>query len=153
MYSTMPAMRDGRNRIGALRSLMVIGLLAACLRAFVPVGYMVSVVDGRLALTACSGVFSAGQDQSDIFSVAAGHDHHAGHAPAAGESDSGDPADQADDLANCPFAASGRIVLADIVAVVVPPSSFRVLNPAPLIAAAEVFRVSGHRPRAPPAIS
>ncbi len=82
---------------GARRLIATLAVLAFALRSLVPVGYMWTPVEGRLAVSACSDY------AADVVSLATQHQHfhhHHHRGDAAGSTDS------------CPFALAGGAALA-----------------------------------------
>lgn len=85
--------------IGTRRLIAALAVLAFALRAFVPLGYMWTPVDGRLAVVACSDY------AADVVALATQHQHaHHHHGGAHGE--------RATSSNSCPYALAGGAALA-----------------------------------------
>jgi hypothetical protein len=85
-------------------------------RAFVPVGFMLSAQAGELSLVFCSGSITAAQSNSEHLA----HQHHASHSADASASSSpshsetNDSESNSEGIAACPFAASGTAATAEL---------------------------------------
>lgn len=95
-------MGNRNAHFGALRLLVTIAVVAASLRALVPIGYMASLEGGRLAIVPCSGAIEIALHAGDL-ARSEHHSHHGGALPA--HQDEKSPHNPHRDLANCPFAA------------------------------------------------
>lgn len=84
-----------------MRLLITIAVVAASLRALIPIGYMASLEGGRLAIVPCAGVVqvAAPLHASDS---ASHHGHHSD--PASHAQNEAPQHNDHRDLANCPFA-------------------------------------------------
>jgi hypothetical protein len=139
-------MRERRkHRFHALRAAVAIAIVAALMRALVPVGYMAALDERGLTLVACSGVIAVkpGLAHDDA------HAHHGAHG-AGGESGKDDPS-TAEHLAACPFAASGNSVLASHIEPPAPSAAFSVRAPATPHAPLVAISAASFAPRGPPA--
>lgn len=95
--------------LGALRLLIAIAVIAASLRALVPIGYMTSLEGGRLAIVPCSGVLETASSADS-----AGSEHHSHHGIGISPADQNgkSPHNEHRDLTNCPFAVGCCAALA-----------------------------------------
>lgn len=100
-------MRTKHAYFSATRVLVAIAIVAASLRALMPIGYMASFDGGRLAIVPCSGVVELA---ASLHTPDAPHSHHGAAAP-----HSRNDAPQHDghrELAKCPFAVGCCVDLA-----------------------------------------
>lgn len=118
------------NRQGMMLSAVLATAITLFLRAIIPVGYMVAVDGGALAIIPCAGLTTVAQH--DTGDASAHHGHHSGlHDEDGGKQE---PAQPSTHFSACPFATSCCAV--GVTASIVP-------RPA-LPIAAEVFSIVRH---------
>lgn len=89
---------------GAQRLIATLAVLAFALRSLVPVGFMWSPVDGRLAVVACS------EYAADVVALATQHQHSHHHHHDGGHSGAHSGGSASTD--SCPYALAGGAALA-----------------------------------------
>jgi hypothetical protein len=99
-------MARGSSGRGAFQRLALIAVFAAMLRAFVPIGHMISVEDGRLALVPCTGAIVVNTPSKIAPSHTDHHSHHGTDAPGSTDDPSGQQHPTHGALASCPFAVA-----------------------------------------------